>query len=130
MTTMSDPPAANGSLAAEVAGLDSELNEIDMLIAQARVEAARHEQKRAQTADRIKAVSSGRADPAELVELNSQLLGVTRRAALMEAQVKVLEGKRKSLVRFRDSLARHAAIIDGGGEYALGPDSATGEPAP
>src|SRR5918912_347645 len=131
MTTMSDPPAANGSLAAEVAGLESELNEIDMLIAQARVEAARHEQKRAQTADRIKAVSSGRADPAELVELNSQLLGVTRRAALMEAQVEVLEGKRKSLVRFRDSLARHAQAIDANGEFALGePDATTGEPAP
>src|SRR3954470_13178866 len=101
MTTMSDPPAAPApaapvSLADEVGMLDNELGEIDMLITQAKVEAARHEQKRAQTADRIKAVSSGgRADPAELVELNGQLLGVTRRAALMEAQVEVLEGKRK-----------------------------------
>jgi two-component system sensor histidine kinase DegS len=135
MTTMSDPPAAAPaapvSLADEVGMLDNELGEIDMLITQAKVEAARHEQKRAQTADRIKAVSSGRADPAELVDLNSQLLGVTRRAALMEAQVEVLEGKRKSLVRFRDSLARHAGSIQATGDFSFpaAADAETGEPA-
>jgi two-component system, NarL family, sensor histidine kinase DegS len=135
MTTMSDPPAAARaapvSLADEVGMLDNELGEIDMLITQAKVEAARHEQKRAQTADRIKAVSSGRADPAELVDLNGQLLGVTRRAALMEAQVEVLEGKRKSLVRFRDSLARHAGSIQATGDFSFpaAADAETGEPA-
>ena len=64
MTTMSDPPAAENSVAAEVAALESELGEIDMLITQAKVEAARHEQKRAQTADRIKTFSAGRTDAA------------------------------------------------------------------
>jgi hypothetical protein len=37
---------------------------------------------------------------------------LTRRAALMEAQVDVLEGKRKTLTRFRDSLARHANTVE------------------
>ena len=128
MTTMSDPPGS-GSLAAEVATLERELGEIDMLVAQARVEAARHEQKRAQTADRIKAVSTGQADAAELGELNSQLLGVTRRAALMEAQVEVLEGKRKALIRFRDSLVRHADSLQGTGEFSQRVDPDTGEAA-
>ena len=129
MTTMSDPPAESGSIAAEVATLERELGEIDMLVAQAKVEAARHEQKRAQTADRIKAVSTGQADAAELGELNSQLLGVTRRAALMEAQVEVLEGKRKALIRFRDSLVRHADSLQGTGEFSQRVDPDTGEAA-
>ena len=128
MTTMSDPPAESGSLAAEVATLERELGEIDMLVAQARVEAARHEQKRAQTADRIKAMA-GHGDAAELGELNSQLLGVTRRAALMEAQVEVLEGKRKALIRFRDSLARHAESVRTTGQFSPSVDPATGEAA-
>ena len=128
MTTMSDPPES-GSLAAEVATLERELGEIDMLVAQARVEAARHEQKRAQTADRIKAMSSGQGDATELGELNSQLLGVTRRAALMEAQVEVLEGKRKALIRFRDSLVRHADSLQGTGEFSQRVDPDTGEAA-
>jgi two-component system, NarL family, sensor histidine kinase DegS len=127
MTTMSDPPAESGSLAAEVATLERELSEIDMLVAQARVEAARHEQKRAQTADRIKAMSSGQGDATELGELNTQLLGVTRRAALMEAQVEVLEGKRKALIRFRDSLVRHGESLQGTGEFGPRVDAATGE---
>jgi len=126
---MSDPPAESGSLAAEVATLERELGEIDMLVAQAKVEAARHEQKRAQTADRIKAMSSGQPDKSELGELNSQLLGVTRRAALMEAQVEVLEGKRKALVRFRDSLARHAGSLDPTVAFSPGVDPETGEAA-
>jgi two-component system sensor histidine kinase DegS len=129
MTTMSDPPAESGSIAAEVATLERELGEIDMLVAQARVEAARHEQKRAQTADRIKAMSTGQAEATELGELNSQLLGVTRRAALMEAQVEVLEGKRKALVRFRDSLVKHADSLQGMGEFSQQVDPDTGEAA-
>ncbi len=111
MTTKSDSPAASGSLAAEVATLERELGEIDMLVTQARIEAGRHEQKRSQMADKIGTLSSGQADLKELSELNGQLVALTRRAALMEAQVEVLEGKRKALIRFRDSLARHAEAI-------------------
>jgi two-component system, NarL family, sensor histidine kinase DegS len=129
MTTMSDTTAANGSLADEVATLERELNEIDMLIAQAKAEAARHEQKRAQTADRVKAMAGGPVDPTELAEVNNQLLGVTRRAALMEAQVEVLEGKRKALGRFREALARHAGSLTGTTEFSGGVDAETGEPA-
>ncbi len=103
-----DGPAdeAGSPLAAEVAGLDRELAEIEMLIGQARTEAARHEQKRAAAAERL-AVSSPalERDPAGLADLNGQLLTLTRRAAVMEAQIDVLEGKQKILARYRDSLA-------------------------
>jgi hypothetical protein len=95
-------------IAAELTTLDRELGEIDMLVSQATAEAARHEQKRAQAAEKLATLASAGADPKEQLEHSSQLVLLTRRAALMEAQVEVLEGKRKSLARFRDSLARYA----------------------
>lgn len=98
-----DPAAA---LAAEVAGLERERAEIDLLIGQARTEAARHEQRRAAAVERLAAMSSTpERDPVELADLNAQLLTLTRRAAVMEAQIDVLEGKQKTLVRYQDLLA-------------------------
>ena len=79
-----------------------------MLVSQATAEAARHEQKRATAAEKLATMASGGADPKEQLEHSSQLVSLTRRAALMEAQVEVLEGKRKTLARFRDSLAHYA----------------------
>ena len=53
MTKTTDPPPASAAqlaadIGADVAAIDHELAEIDMLVGQARAEAARHEQKRAQ----------------------------------------------------------------------------------
>jgi hypothetical protein len=45
----------------------------------------------------------------ELAELANQLVAVARRAALMEAQVDLLEGKRKSAARLHDAIVEHAA---------------------
>ena len=103
--------SAASPIAAEVATLERELHEIEMLIQQARAEAERHEQKRTQTATKLGSMQ-GHADQAALSELNTQLMTLTRRAALMEAQVDVLEGKKKTLTRFRDSLARHANTVE------------------
>ncbi len=98
----------------EIAALDAELAEIDMLIQQARSEAERHETKRAATADRIAAwKSAGRGDPMELAELNAQLVNLTKRAMVMESQVDVLNGKQKALRRYRDRLASLAEEILG-----------------
>ena len=58
--------------------------------------------------------------------LSSQIIALTRRAALMEGQVEVLEGKRKTLARFRESLARHALTGDPsgpGGAFHLSDDA-------
>ncbi|HEX5823673.1 MAG TPA: hypothetical protein VFY18_04360, partial [Candidatus Limnocylindrales bacterium] len=98
-----------GRLTIEVDVLDNELREIEMLVAQARTEAERHETKRAQVADKL---GQGENLPtSDLVTLNGQLVTLTKRASVMEAQVEVLEGKRKTLTRFRDRLAEL------GGEY-------------
>jgi two-component system sensor histidine kinase DegS len=95
----------------DVATLEAELDEIDMLIQQAHSEGARHEAKRAQIADRIAAWSSGTGDAKELAELNSQLLNLTRRAMVMESQVDVLGGKDKALHRYRDRLTALAGEL-------------------
>jgi two-component system sensor histidine kinase DegS len=129
MTTSEQVPAT--PLATEVATLDRELSEIDMLVTQAKVEAGRHEQKRAQAEEKLATLAGTNTEPKDLIELNSQLVGLTRRAALMEAQVEVLEGKRKTLGRFRESLARHAAwVANGGVEPARAADAAADAPMP
>ena len=120
-------PDLAAALGAEVAGLERELAEVELLVGQARTEAARHEQKRAAVAERLAAVSSAaERDPAELADLNAQLITLTRRAAVMESQIDVLEGKQKTLARYRDSLA---AIRDriATGEVAVAPEPAGGQ---
>ncbi len=104
-------PELGTRLGGEIASLDAELTEIEMLVAQARTEAGRHEQRRAQTADKLG--SGVNLPPDDILALNSQLVSLTRRAAVMESQVDVLEGKRKTLARFRDSLIDLAAAYVG-----------------
>ncbi len=95
----------------EIELLTREIGEIELLVQQARTEAARHEQKRSQLAERLKTLP-GRDEPSETSELNEQLLSLTRRSTMMEAQVDVLEGKLKVLTRFRESLRRYSTDLD------------------
>ena len=109
------PSGGSGDLASrllkEISSIDNELTEIDMLVNQAQSEATRHEQRRVQTTEKL---GSGVNMPAgDIAALNTQLVALTRRAAVMEAQVEVLEGKRKTLVRFRDSLMALAETFGG-----------------
>jgi two-component system sensor histidine kinase DegS len=104
-----EPAAAAGNrgnlaerLVKDIAALDGELIEIEMLVVQAQTEATRHEQRRVQTSEKLAAGAN--LPPGDIAALNTQLVGLTRRAAVMEAQVDVLEGKRKTLARYRDSL--------------------------
>jgi two-component system, NarL family, sensor histidine kinase DegS len=123
---MTDAPTIEQALAAEIANIDRELVEIELLVGQAGAEAARHEQKRAQAAEKMTILVDRHADPKEQLELSSQIIALTRRAALMEGQVEVLEGKRKTLARFRESLARHALTGDPtgpGGAFHLSDDA-------
>jgi two-component system sensor histidine kinase DegS len=94
----------------EIATLDGELTEIDMLVGQARTEAERHELKRTQAIEKLGALPDS-SPPEDVINLNAQLVTLTRRAAVMESQVEVLDGKRKVLARFRDSLAELAARL-------------------
>lgn len=93
----------------EVDLLTREIGEIELLTNQARTEATRHEQKRAQAAEKLLPAGSETDENEEGIQ---QLLALTRRAAIMEAQVDILEGKLKVLTRFRESLSRYGADLD------------------
>ncbi len=114
-TTMTDAPASLAELgtrlADDVARLDHELEEVDLLINQARTEAGRHETRRASTAEKVAAFPRD-GDANELLELSTQLVNVTKRAALMESQVEVLDGKRRALSRHRDAMAAYTALVE------------------
>ncbi len=94
----------------EVELLTREIGEIEMLVNQARTEATRHEQKRAQAAERAKPGGSGSEGDDD--DQSEQLVALTKRSAIMEAQVDILEGKLKILSRFRESLRRYSAELD------------------
>jgi hypothetical protein len=55
-------------------------------------------------------------DPAVTADLNAQLVTLTKRAALMDSQVDVLDGKRRALARYRDGLAAYVEAMSSVGE--------------
>lgn len=130
-TTEPTAPASLSELSAlmaeETVRLDKELGEVELLISQARAEAARHETRRVAAAEKLTVAMAGGA-PGEAApdtaELNAQLVLQTKRAALMESQVDVLEGKQRALTRFRTALAGYAGALDAlpetGGEPGTG----------
>ena len=124
--------ASSGSLAelrdrmaTEVARLEVELGEVDLLVNQARTEAGRHEARRVAAAEKLQTAmtqaetSAAPMDRAVAAELNAQLVTLTKRAALMESQVDVLEGKRRALARYRDGLAAYLEAMSSAGDVSL-----------
>jgi two-component system sensor histidine kinase DegS len=95
----------------EVEGLERELSEIELLATQARSESGRHEQKRAHLAEKLAALSV--APTPEIADQNAQLITLTKRAALMDAQIDVLQGKQKVLARYRDALVNLRGEVAG-----------------
>jgi two-component system, NarL family, sensor histidine kinase DegS len=138
--TRPDPTTSDPGSAAElaervehdIANLDTELAEIDLLIQQAAAEGERHETRRAALAAKIATSRAAeRGDPTELIEQNAQLVGLTKRAVVMEAQVDVLNGKAKALRRYREGLDGIALTLRGlpdGGSVPLLAGSAADEP--
>jgi two-component system, NarL family, sensor histidine kinase DegS len=129
------PPADLAELGArldeDVARLDSELGEVDLLVTQAKSEAARHETRRTAAADKLAALSRDGA-PTDALEASTQLVNLTRRAALMESQVDVLEGKRRALARHRETIAAYAQIVaamDPATSIAAAPGPGAAKPA-
>lgn len=113
-TAITPPPTSLAQLSTrlvdDVRDLDAELAEVDLLVNQAKTEAARHIARRAAAADKLAALQKGGStDSKDLLELSAQLVTLTKRAALMESQVDVLEGKRRALGRYREAVAGYAA---------------------
>ena len=83
-------------------------------------------------------LANGGGTPKELSELANQLVAVARKSALMEAQVDLLEGKRKSGARLYETILAHAeqartvaglpngGVGDDGGGAGSGPGGGTG----
>jgi two-component system sensor histidine kinase DegS len=116
---MTDPvttaPAAtlgdlSGRLKDDLLTLDGELREVDQLVTQARAEATRHEARRAAAAEKFAALTP-EGDAKERLDLTSSLITLTKRAALMESQVDVLDGKRRALARYRDGLVAYLGAM-------------------
>jgi len=128
-TTPLTLPALSARMAEELARLDTELGEIDLLIAQAKTEAERHETRRTAAGEKLAAATAAATasgttlEPATAAELNAQLVLVTQRAALMVSQVHVLEGKRRALGRYRDALALYNESLSAYGDVAPPPKS-------
>jgi len=99
-------------LADDLVKLDGELVEVDQLIAQAKAEAVRHEGRRVASADKFAELTPD-GDPKTRIDLTTSLVTLTKRAALMESQVDVLEGKRRALARYRDGLIAYLATMSG-----------------
>jgi two-component system, NarL family, sensor histidine kinase DegS len=99
-------------VAAERARLEGELEEIAMLVGQAREETERHGERRVKGEERVRALE-GEANPdvEALRQANIQLMALTRRQMLFDAQKEVLEGKQKTLNRYRDGLSRIVAEL-------------------
>jgi len=95
----------------EVDLLSREIGEIELLVQQARSEASRHETKRSQAVDKLKSSASYSAG-SDAAEQTEQLLAMTRRSAIMDAQVDILDGKVKILTRYRDSLQTMGQELD------------------
>jgi two-component system sensor histidine kinase DegS len=123
------PPKSLPELAArmgdELERLESELGEVELLVAQATTESGRHESRRVAASDKLTAATKAATsagttlDPAIAADLNTQLVLLTKRAALMESQVDVLEGKRRALGRYRDALAAYGEALTAFGDVPL-----------
>jgi two-component system, NarL family, sensor histidine kinase DegS len=122
--------ALSARLADDLITLDKELGEVDLLISQARTEATRHEARRTAASDKLGGLASS-ADVAERLDQSTALIGLTKRAALMETQVEVLDGKRRALARYRDAVVAYIAALTGVDASGMdGADDAGDEPMP
>jgi len=104
-------------LEAEAAQFDREVQEIDLLATQAKTEAGHQGTRRAAAADKLAKLGES-ATAREALDLATQVVTLTRRAALMDAQLEILEAKKRSTVRLqeaiRDAAARVRELASGG----------------
>jgi two-component system sensor histidine kinase DegS len=91
----------------EIDLLTREIDDLEVLVSQARTEADHHERKRAQAEQ--EQATAGKVPGGER---GDQLVALTKSSVIMAAQVDILEGKLKVLTRFRESLRRYSSELD------------------
>lgn len=126
MTTTAD---IADQLLADAAALDQEIAEIDMLVAQARTEAGHHQTRRSVASDKLTKLAET-ASTQDVMDLATQVVTLTRRSALMDAQLEILEGKRRSITRLQETIRASAEKV--GSASSDGPgavDGATDAPS-
>lgn len=108
-------------LEAEAARADIEVQEIDLLATQAKTEAGHQATRRSAAADKLAKLGDS-ATAKEVLDLANQVVTLTRRSALMDAQLEILEGKQRSTARLqetiRDAAMRVRALAAEGSETA------------
>jgi two-component system sensor histidine kinase DegS len=113
----------------DIARIESESGEIDMLMEQVLLEIERHEGRRSKVETRLAALETTAApDPDELAEVRDSLLALTRREMLFDAQRQVLEGKQRVLARFLQRLVEidNSLAAMGGGAMRPAPVASAG----
>jgi two-component system, NarL family, sensor histidine kinase DegS len=111
----------------DIASVSAELQEIEMLVAQTRTEAGRHEERVAHAAERVAQLAGSRsAGPREVTEANAQLLAVTRKSIVMRGSLEVLEGKVRVLARYREKLEEIRAMLEAAATHGDGPQAPDG----
>ena len=123
MTTTSDIAQ---QLLADAAALDQEIAEIDMLVAQARTEAGHHQSRRSVASDKLTKLAET-ASTQDVMDLATQVVTLTRRSALMDAQLEILEGKRRSMTRLQETIRISADKVGSASPNGSGPVDSTGE---
>jgi two-component system sensor histidine kinase DegS len=89
----------------DIRRIDGENGEIDMLMEQVLTEIERHEARRTKMESQLASLETSAApDQAEISEMRTSLLALTRRELLFDAQRQVLEGKQRVLARFLQRL--------------------------
>ncbi len=107
MTTTTDIAE---QLLQDAAALDREITEIDMLVAQARTEAGHHGTRRSVASDKLTKLAET-ASTQDVMDLATQVVTLTRRSALMDAQLEILEGKRRSIARLQETIRAAAEQV-------------------
>jgi two-component system, NarL family, sensor histidine kinase DegS len=100
-------------LADQRSAVQRELEEIELLMRQARTEADRHATRRESTAERLQALMDEHGVPQPVREAHEQLMLQHQRSGLMSAQLEVLEGKQRVLERLMATLEDVGATLGG-----------------
>jgi two-component system sensor histidine kinase DegS len=97
--------ALRAEIDSDVRRIEEENGEIDMLMEQVLIEIERHEARRTKVEAQLATLEGGAVpDRAQIDEIRSSLLALTRRELLFDAQRQVLEGKQRVLARFLQRL--------------------------